>query len=149
MSSNTGVMLFSASNFGLHVKNILNFGSRHSFDFPAFDQGLMNAYFDQKEYFHLRTVLPLQWNYKVYWGQPSKSDVSLLPQIIHFHGPKPQGRGLDCLASMNPKSAICEQYGTSNSSIAAYQPLIQLGFNADGGLLANQILDQYNKHVSS
>mmetsp|Transcript_17508 Transcript_17508/g.37872 ORF Transcript_17508/g.37872 Transcript_17508/m.37872 type:complete len:515 (+) Transcript_17508:20-1564(+) len=138
---NTGVMFLSVSKFGSKVQNILRFGLGRAFKFISFDQGLMNAYFNQKWY--QRAILPLEWNYKAYWGQPSTSNPKSTPaRIVHFHGPKPYGKTLDCLASMNPFSSIC----LGNT---LHTSLIDTGFQADGGLFANQTLERFYQYVNS
>ena len=142
MPENTGVMFFSVSKFGQQLPHLLNFGREHSFKFKAFDQGLMNAFFAKKPF--LRATLPKEWNYKAYWGLPQLplSDDDK-PRIIHFHGPKPYGNGLDCLASMEPSLNICAQV------IDAYKQLVDRGFKADRGLLANHTVDRFYRLVGS
>jgi hypothetical protein len=146
---NTGIMFFSVSKFGSRLKDLLSFGSERAFKFDSYDQGLMNAYFARKR--SLRAILPLEWNYKAYWGQPTTSN-GLPPHIIHFHGLKPE-KILDCLASMDPESAICRNYRNPNHTVhrfyKAYETLTDMGFQADRGRLANQTLDQFNQYASS
>ena len=126
--TNTGVMFFSSLQFGARINEILEFGANHSFDFSAYDQGLLNAYFRQNG---LCTFLRPAWNYKAYWGDADESDIWL----IHFHGPKPDGRTLDCLASGNLNSTTC-----SGKDGAPYENLVRKGLDADGGHLANKTL---------
>lgn len=59
-------------------------------DVGAFDQGLLNAYFESKKELK-RHMLPI-YNWKVYWKIGAK-------QLCYsFHGPKP-GKGLEAMAS--------------------------------------------------
>ena len=54
----------------------------------AYDQGLLLEYFVGSR-IHTRSVLlPNTWNWKGYWGWPSKSEGEVV--IAHFHGPKPK-----------------------------------------------------------
>ena len=135
--SNTGVMFISASKFMNALPHIEKFAVQHSFNFPAYDQGLLNAYFSQEG--HRKYVADLQsaWNYKAYWGQKDDDVV----RLVHFHGPKP-GRLLECLASMDQWSHFCDR---NHSRWKDYQPLIDMGFAADGGFLANQTMKHWNE----
>lgn len=141
---NTGVMFLSVSKLGSQLDNILNFGREHKFNFPAFDQGLLNAFFEQQSKEHLRAVLPLEWNYKVYWGDPSATSTS--SRIVHFHGPKPD-RMLDCIASMDINSLTCKKYKENGGLYSAYEPLMMMAFKTDKGLFACKILNKFNQYL--
>ena len=87
---NTGIMLIDVPRFASNLKGFLKW--RNSYpnqaDFTAFDQDWFNKYFEQSpEKLEERTLLPLYWNWKVYWTlEPSVfSDI----KVVHFHGPKP------------------------------------------------------------
>lgn len=136
---NTGVMFFSASRFGNLVNDILSFGEANSFKFISFDQGLLNSYFTANQ--HSRAILNLEWNYKAYWGVGNKDTI----RIIHFHGPKPDGSTLDCLASMDSNSDICK----SGNDGYPYVKLVEQGFQSDGGFLANRTLIRFQEFAKS
>lgn len=77
---NTGVMLMNvpamrATSNGLIAMTIARW-SAHLF--WAFDQGDINAF-----YFQGWDHLPLEYNWKPYWGANSEA------RVVHFHGPKP------------------------------------------------------------
>ena len=142
---NTGVMFLSVGRFGSQLNSILDFGEKHKFNFPAFDQGLLNAFFENPTKEHLRAVLPLEWNYKVYWGDPRATSTS--SRIVHFHGPKPN-RMLDCLASMDINSLTCQKYKENDGLFSAYKQLVMKAFQTDKGLFACKILNKFNQYLA-
>jgi hypothetical protein len=86
---NTGVILFDAYRLEEEFESILQFGRDDPMQIvnKAFDQGWLNAYFvESPEHRHKIALLPIHWNWKVYWSlEPSSvEDV----RIIHFHGNK-------------------------------------------------------------
>ena len=131
---NTGVMMVHVEGFRQIVPKILDFGSRRNFPDPAFDQGLINAFF-LAERPKGRTALEPSWNYKAYWGRKPGERV----EIMHFHGPKP-GRGLDCCASGSVESPACSRDFFYREH---YLPLAEIAFRSDGGALARELLETF------
>jgi hypothetical protein len=115
---NTGVMIIHVQSFVQSREGLLAFGASRKFKFPAYDQGLMNAYFNGTN------LLGSEWNYKVYWGRSDNI------RLIHFHGPKPPNRGLDCVSKEGASFNTCLDKHPS------YKHLIQMALEADGGKLA-------------
>lgn len=88
---NTGVMLMDVPRFQQELPAMINFRNEHIDQtvFTAFDQDWFNLYFQQNSRVRSgRHLLPLYWNWKLYWRlEPSVfTDI----KIVHFHGPKPQ-----------------------------------------------------------
>ena len=135
--TNTGVMFIDVPQFRLQWPSILEFGRAHRFDFPAFDQGWLNAYFRQPFVQRGRTMLPLEWNWKVYWG----GRIGHPARIIHFHGPKP-GRSPDFLECLASGDHACVRNDSAWQS-HPYHPLVMAGFEVDGGRMANVSLRLY------
>ena len=132
---NTGVMFMHVSRFEKILPEVLNFGSEHSYRFPAFDQGWLNSFFESnKDRSQKRGFLNIHWNWKIYWGGDKQE-----PLLVHFHGPKP-GRHADCLASQN---IGCLK--NIPPKWKSYAPLLKLGFRTDNGLYANKTLKFFQK----
>ena len=85
---NTGVMYFNVTALSEKKADIVAFGKEQAWNFPAYDQGLILAYFSQD---HI-SQLPPEFNWKGYWGCPESESM----HIYHWHGPKPR-RHLHCL----------------------------------------------------
>ena len=85
--ANAGIMYMNVPRFGNRLGDLIAFGQQRGWDSPAYDQGLLLAFFRQDEI----TQLGDRYNWKGYWGKPEE-DVA----IIHWHGPKPR-RYLPCL----------------------------------------------------
>ena len=92
--ANAGVMVIHVERFAQELPNILQMG-REQNSYPN-DQALLNIYKRDKE--QLFSLLPMQYNWKPYWGL-APSDFADV-KILHFHGPKPS-RGLDEIAKCN------------------------------------------------
>ena len=89
---NTGVMIIDVPRFQKELPAMLRFRNESAGPFPAFDQGLINAYFEQSRNVEQgRAMLPIEWNWKVYW--PTPPDMLGKIKIVHFHEPKP-GKGM-------------------------------------------------------
>ena len=89
--SNTGVMLIDVARFQKELPAIIQFRNEYPDQtvFTSFDQVWLNLYFEQNRRLGSgRHMLPLYWNWKLYWRlEPSCfSDL----KIVHFHGPKPE-----------------------------------------------------------
>ena len=143
---NTGVMLINLPRFRSLFPKLLAFGQGRNFSFPAFDQGWLNAFFEN-EMPAGRAMMDASWNWKVYWGSPCQAKLRCnypsWPFIVHFHGPKPgKGNYLKCLASMNQTCLAGLEYNP-------YFALTQMGFLADGGRLAKEALIAYERFTSS
>jgi hypothetical protein len=80
---NTGVMLMNLKQFKIEDEKIINFINNNFgkgiFSSGGWDQPILNYLYDKKF-----DKLPLEFNWKTYWGINKKSN------IIHFHGPKPR-----------------------------------------------------------
>ena len=78
---NAGVLVLNISKVAPHFRNILDKIEKGiPNETGLFDQGYLND-----ELFGLHQLLPLQYNWKPYWG--FNKDAS----IVHFHGLKPSG----------------------------------------------------------
>eukprot|EP00966_Prymnesium_polylepis_P014273 329602-Prymnesium_polylepis.1 len=153
---NTGVFFMSIPRFEADLPKLLAFGNRHSFMFDAYDQGWLNHYYSH--FRRNRTMLPLMWNWKVYWPLPDP-----LPEpvrIVHFHGPKP-GRGgyLDGLASgdeaflrfLGNFTEYTARWGpTDLHTHRSYYSLVKKGMlQGDHGRFANITLRRYHSLLPS
>ena len=95
--NNTGVMVMNVDKFEQEFPRILDYGKQAK-HFPKHDQDLLNMYQQRKRNRIKFSLLPMQYNWKPYWGlEPSPfSQV----KVIHMHGPKP-GKGLEIMAERN------------------------------------------------
>ena len=87
---NTGVMLIDVPRFQREIPSLVSFRNNHPEQtiFRAFDQDWLNLYFSQTRQHELgRHMLPLYWNWKLYWRLEPAHFTDL--KIVHFHGPKP------------------------------------------------------------
>jgi len=122
-SRNTGVMVIDVDAFEREIPNLIgSFDGRQA----TFDQTLINEHLPDER----KLVLPIHWNWKPYWRlSPSSIDEV---KVVHFHGPKPGGFGLEAIASCDPDDAtttperIKEKYGI----------YIDQGICCDGGATA-------------
>ena len=137
---NTGVMMIDVPKFSAEMPAILNYGllvarekGNATVPFPACDQGWMNEYFSKQENQgrHLRTLLPINFNWKSYWGLTPSAWSDL--KIIHFHGPKP-GRLLEEIAMCDFSS------GRGHHAWSAYELLVREGICCDQGTTATSLL---------
>lgn len=76
---NTGVMVMNVHNLGRTLPKFMEFCSKSLATLAAFDQGAYNEWYRNRI-----TRLPVDWNWKPYWGQNAYTN------IVHFHGPKPE-----------------------------------------------------------
>lgn len=122
---NTGVFLIDIQQFGDIVPGMIKFLKEEG-PFDAFDQGLINTYFQNASL--KRQLLPIHYNWKVYWKlAPSTFDQV---RIVHLHGPKPSN-GLEAIAYLDE----------SLSSEQAYEHLVKEGICCDKGQTALSILN--------
>ena len=138
--SNTGVMMIDVQKFALEMTAILDYGFQVSKEkgqdtepFDSYDQGWLNAYFERKEGLGapLRTILPITFNWKVYWRLNPSTWYDL--KIIHFHGPKP-GRLFENIA-------MCDFIGGKASGLwPSYGGLVRQGICCDHGVTATILL---------
>ena len=77
---NTGVMIMNLEYFKQNYTPIIDFVVQRNFDFPAFDQGALNAYINMID---ITILNHLEWNLNSYMNS-SLEDC----KIFHFHGPK-------------------------------------------------------------
>ena len=139
-TQNTGVMLINNTAFEGIYTDFIEFGIKHKFDFEAFDQGWIRRYSSFTKHRGTARFLHTEWNWKVYWGNKSKKGV----KIVHFHGPKPGiGTWLSCLASQDPTCL------NTLDPKHPYAPLVERGFKADHGHLANVTLRMYMDMLDS
>ena len=137
---NTGIMFINNTAFGAIYDDFVAFGVAHKFGFGSYDQGWINAYSAANP--GTSTFLHVRWNWKVYWGGDPRE-----VKIVHFHGPKP-GRGttLACLASQN---RTCQSALIGRHEPGTYISLVPMGFNSDGGWMANFSLSMYQAKIDS
>lgn len=89
---NTGVVVIDVPYFETLIPQMIQFRTdRGDLHFDGFDQRWMEHFFlghDRHEFRHLVQLLPLYWNWKLYWRlRPIRfSDL----KVIHFHGAKPE-----------------------------------------------------------
>jgi hypothetical protein len=90
-------MMMHVQKFKKQLPKILDFGIENRFRSAKatdwHDQDLLNAFFGIEANRHQRQLLPLDWNYKVYWGRSESHGGA---KIVHFHGTKP-GVFIECL----------------------------------------------------
>lgn len=140
---NTGVFFMSVPRFEKIWPDMLRLGVDFAFDFKekAYDQGWLNFFFINVRRHRNVSLLPPEWNWKVYWNSRNKS-----PYIVHFHGPKPGlGDYFECLASRDPTcvpSIMWSNYSGPGKR-GSLDRLVKLGFDSDGGRMANRTLRQY------
>ncbi len=75
---NSGVMVMNLPNMRRVGAELDSFVRGGLPDFPAFDQGALRLFFDDRF-----EPLPERLNWKPYWGAKPEAE------IIHYHGPKP------------------------------------------------------------
>ena len=162
---NTGVFFMSVPRLEAELPKLLAFGKHRGFQFDAFDQGWINGYFSGKNQ-NNRTMLPLKWNWKIYWptvletrrrfeGQLhdmakytiTEFDLSEPIRIIHFHGPKPGGGTyLQCLGSGNAdclNTDLREGTNLPKHQQWSYSALAKRGFKNNASAFADSTLKWY------
>lgn len=84
---NSGVMVMNLRGLRRHDRKFMEFSRRHMAEFTksAFDQNAYRLFFRIAR-FTLWNHLPLELNWKPYWGLNPDAG------IVHFHGPKPMHR---------------------------------------------------------
>lgn len=134
--ANTGVMYMNLEIMAKRMADLVLYAQKHTFDFPAHDQGLILSFFQQDEL----TQLPDDFNWKGYWGPMPTGK----PYITHFHGLKPN-RGLECLLENNLTSTRDE---IKERCFPQAKFLGDLFFNApDNGAYYNDLLQYYQRMV--
>ena len=130
---------------------ILNVGLLKHFQFPerAYDQGWLNFYFNMVKGGRNSTMLPLTWNWKVYWSEKGRPLSTL--RIFHFHGPKAGSEYLACLASQDRSclSRIHWRNYTGSDKRFSMDNMVRLGFSNNGGWTANATLQRYLRLLPS
>lgn len=130
---NTGVMIIDVPRFQKELPAMLRFRNESIGPFPSFDQGLINAYFKQSRKVEQgRTMLPIEWNWKVYW--PTPPDMLDKIKIVHFHGPKP-GKGYEFISNCVVDMKIL----TALRVWPHYKHLIASGICCDHGVMARRV----------
>lgn len=133
---NTGVMMIDTQKFALEIPSILNYGlqvakekGNNTTPFVALDQGWLNAYFEMREGQgqQLRTLLPINFNWKAYWSLNPSTWYDL--KVIHFHGPKP-GRMFEYIATCDFNS------GKADPRWPHYEGIVRQGICCDQGITA-------------
>merc|ERR1711862_357012 len=90
--------------------------------YPVHDQQMLNIYRKNgNERKH--TLLPIYYNWKVYWKLEPSSFSQI--KIVHFHGPKP-GRGLEGMAKCNLTAVSAKVIGRAD-----YGPFLHQGICCD------------------
>lgn len=121
---NTGVMVIRVKKFAKALPNILDTLAAEKFNH---DQDLLNTIQSRsranKKLFKL---LPMQYNWKAYWGIEPTNFSQI--KIVHFHGPKP-GIGLEEIST-------CNASALSTFHTKAYIPHIEQGICCDQGRTA-------------
>ena len=136
--ANTGVMYINVQGFGAQVADLVAFGKEHDWNFIAYDQGLILAFFHQDKI----AQLPDQFNWKGYWGSPKAAS----PFIIHWHGPKPR-RDLKCLLQQIIfRDTMSSSDATETCKSAPdYSPLVWE--SPDRGAYYNHVLQVFEKYI--
>ena len=134
--ANSGVMYMNVPAFGVKVPDLIAFGERHDWGFPAYDQGLLLAFFHQDQI----AQLPDQFNWKGYWGKPKTKDIS----ILHWHGPKPR-RSLHCLLTqMIFRGNMSSSKAAKSCGMDAKHPYVPLVWDTpDHGAFYNEVLQLF------
>lgn len=138
---NTGVMLIDVPRFAKELPSIIRFRDIHPRPsiFNAFDQGILNHYLEQSYYAELgRRMLPLQWNWKIYWKLEPYSLSDLF--VIHFHGPKVK-QGAENMAR-------CD-LDLSTTTPSPYTGMIERGICCNLGTTASAVLKLFRSLVPS
>ena len=133
-SENTGVMLMDVQRFGQELPSIIRFRNEHTEQsiFTVFDQSMLNYYFDQDKIQWGRHLLPLYWNWKLYWKLESSTFRDL--KLVHFHGPKPD-TGAWSMADCN----------TNMSGIGpGYHAIVEDSICCDRGKTTARVREFYN-----
>ena len=157
--SNTGVMLIDVMGLEREMPSLLEFGERlgEQGKFPEHDQVLINHYYaDPRKWKRENLLLPVQYNWKVYWHiiDPVMSAKTIV--MIHFHGPKP-GVGVEeiatCdIASLGPSGGNDDNTTTTNSTAPAsrfvdiYKKLMTHAICCDGGKTAATVNQRYQSY---
>lgn len=135
-SANTGVILMDVQRFGQELPSIIRFRNEHAKQsiFKASDQSVLNYYFDQDKMRWGRHLLPLYWNWKLYWKLEPSTFRDL--KLVHFHGPKPDTGAwsmADCstnLTVVHPayqsivKESICCDRGKTTARVREFFDLV-------------------------
>lgn len=142
---NTGVMLMDALRFGRELPAMIRFRTSHagSLHFYAFDQGWLNHYFAQSAATEWkRHMLPLQWNWKLYWQLASSTSTSSMVysnlKVVHFHGPKPTVGAREM--------ATCNLQHTESMPLD-YRALIEDAACCDNGQTAARVMRFWDRMV--
>lgn len=101
--------------------------------FSAFDQAWLNLYFKKQP--NGRHMLPLYWNWTLYWQLEPVSSWSDV-KIVHFHGPKPDSGAwymADC------------RYRNLTHIHPVYHSLIHDSICCDGGKTAARVRALYER----
>lgn len=125
---NTGVMVMNVSHFEQVLPRILE-TAREAEKYPIHDQEMFNLYHESNEKEEAQgkfQLLPIYYNWKVYWGL-EPSDFNQV-KIVHLHGPKP-GLGLEEMSK-------CNVTAISNFHIESYIPHLVQGMCCDQGRTA-------------
>ena len=137
---NTGVMLMDVPRFAQELPAMIRFRNEHAEPslFQAFDQGLLNLYFAQSFQTELgRHMLPLFWNWKLYWPLDDDDDDAVLDKVklVHFHGPK--------LHQGAREMADCEIHQLGPSTPPQYRGMMERGVCCNGGRTAAAVLELF------
>jgi len=108
---NTGVMIINSTWLAREEVSLMHFAVANDFNFPVFDQGLLNAYLLSTH----QTDKPLDdiYNWKAYWQRSQDA------KILHWHGPKPLH---ECSACILLASKQQRTTNISDMNIAAVCP---------------------------
>ena len=134
--ANSGVMYMNVPEFGAKVADLIAFGERHDWDFPAYDQGLLLAFFRPDQI----AQLPDQFNWKGYWGKPEENEIS----ILHWHGPKPR-RNLHCLLNqLLFRNSTSSKDAAKSCGMDVGHPYVSLVWDTpDHGTFYNEVLQVF------
>ena len=136
---NTGVMLMDVPAFREEFPHMIAFRNQSPdpTQFYAFDQGWMNSYFSQNKVMKAkRHLLPLYWNWKLYWRLDPSVYSSL--KLVHFHGPKP--------AVGAREMAACNVHHVDDIPMD-YRALIEDATCCDEGRTASRVLRFFDRIV--
>ena len=93
---NAGILLFNVAGMKEKCSQIFSMMEKGiASDNGLFDQGYLNKFC-----FNDMTFLPLEYNWKPYWGINNNA------RIIHFHGMKPFGNNKNSGFAMNESALI-------------------------------------------
>lgn len=141
--ANTGVMVMNIHGFTREIaEKVLHKFTQIG---GACEQHAINRYLlsergaiDVGDYINL----PNRFNYKCYWGGLSVTNE--LPDIIHFHGPKP-GRCLECIELPEDTWSKC----CAEPAYLEYLPILGIGHRADNGAFCREILHEAELYLNN